>query len=199
MPIKFLANHNIIIYGPTRAGKTRFTLEVLEKKLIHPFPENIYFMYSAEQSFMADYPGIHFIKGLDFSKIDVSKPSVVVLDDMLHEINKDVASHFLISSHHYNITLFFLTQSLFPNNNTFRIISSNCHYFIIFQNQRSFREVHTLARQIYVGSDIQRILAAYKRAAECQRGFILLSFAPSLPSELTVSTDFFQSCPSIYL
>lgn len=199
MPIKFLANHNTIVFGQTGSGKTYFILEVIKRRLIHPFPSKIFYMYGARQAFMDHIPEVTFIEGLDFSKVDVSSPSMVILDDLLNQITKDLGTHFIMSSHHHKISLFFLTQSLFPNNDTFRLISANAHYIVVFENQRNFRQVHCLAHQIFVGKEVERILAAYKRASESQRGFILLSFAPTLPRELTVLTDYWSQCPSVYL
>ena len=114
-------------------------------------------------------------------------------------MNKEVAEMFLLGSHHKQISVFFITQNLFPNCPVFRTMSSNAHYYVIFQCQRHFRQVHTLARQIYIGDDLKRITNAYKRASETSRGFIVLSFSPLLPQELTVVTDWWESCPSIYL
>ena len=34
MPIKFLASHNTIIFGPTGIEKTQFMLEVIRQKLV---------------------------------------------------------------------------------------------------------------------------------------------------------------------
>lgn len=199
MPIKFLANHNTIVYGQTGAGKTQFILRIIKERLIEPFPENIFYMYSIEQSFMNDFPEINFIKGLDFSKVDTSKPSMLVIDDLLLSLNKEVASSFIMGSHHRKISLFFITQNLFPNCETFRTMSANTHYYVLFQNQRNFRQINTLARQIFVGKDVNRILEAYKRASSTPRGFILLSFSPLIPNELTVSTDFWEPWLSVYL
>ena len=184
MPIKFLANHNTIIFGQTGAGKTCFILDVIRYKLIHPFPENIYYMYKIRQPFMDQINNINFIEGLDFNAIDTNKP---------------VAEMFILGSHHRQISIFFLTQNLFPNCNLFRLMSTNTHYFVIFQNQRNFRQVMTLARQIFVGRDIKRITEAYKRASNTLRGFIVLSFSQLLPNELTVVTDWWEQCPSVYL
>ena len=80
-----------------------------------------------------------------------------------------------------------------------RTMSNNAHYYVLFHNQRNFRQVHTLAHQIYVGRDVYRITNAYKRASKQQRGFVVLSFAQGLPEELTVVTDWWEPCPSIYL
>ena len=69
MPVKFLASHNCIIFGPSRAGKTEFILEVIRQKLVHPMPKNIYFMYNIEQEFMKTWnqelaPWDHFVEGV---------------------------------------------------------------------------------------------------------------------------------------
>ena len=131
--------------------------------------------------------------------MDTSEPSALIIDDLIMDVNKEVASTFIMGSHHRKISLFFITQNLFPNCSTFRLMSANAHYYVLFHNQRNFRQVHTLARQIFVGKDLQRILAAYKRASERARGFLLLSFSPQLPNELTVITDYWDPWMSIYL
>ena len=199
MPIKFLANHNTINYGPSGCGKTHFILKFLEKKLIDPFPENIYYMYKVEQDFMKKYPNITFLKGLSFDKVGTSKPSCVICDDLLLDANKEVASAFILGSHHKKISLFFITQNLFPNSETFRIMSKNAHFVVAFRNPRNQRQIFTLARQVFVGKDVDRILAAYKRIQDQPRGFILLSFSPQLPKELTVITDYWSPWLSVYL
>ena len=78
-------------------------------------------------------------------------------------------------------------------------MSANAHYYVLFHNQRNLRQVHTLARQIFVGKDVKRILAAYQRASETSRGFVLLSFSPLLPKALTVITDYWGPWFSVYL
>ena len=204
MPIKFIANHNTIIFGQTGAGKTHFILNVIRQKLVHPFPKKLFYMYNVEQDFMKTWNSVEnqpitFIKGLDFSKMDTTEPSLLVIDDLVLSTNKEVAETFILGSHHKQICMFFLTQSLFLNCPIYRLMSSNCHYMVLFHCQRHFRQVHTLARQIFVGNDLKRITHAYKRASEQPRGFIILSFSPLLPQELTVVTDWWEPCPSLYL
>ena len=205
MPVKFLASHNCIIFGPSRAGKTEFMLEVIRQKLVYPMPKNIYYMYSIEQDFMKTWNEkeempITFIKGLDFDKMDTTEPSLLVVDDLiLSGDNKEMANCFILGSHHRSISTFYITQNLFPNCPLFRMMSSNAHYFVIFQSQRHFRQINTLARQIFCGKDLKRITNAYLRCSKQPRGFIVLSFAPGLPEELTVLTDWWEWFPSVYL
>lgn len=205
MPIKFLANHNTIIFGPTGVGKTQFMLEVIRRKLVTPFPENLYYMYNVEQEFMKTWNQIEkqpikFIRGLDFDKIDTSQPSLLVVDDLiLSGKNKEMAEMFILGSHHKQISVFYITQNLFPNCPLFRLMSSNSHYFVLFNSQRHYRQINTLAHQMFCGPDIKRVTNAYLRSSKQSRGFILLSLAPELPKELTVITDFWEWFPSIYL
>ena len=199
-----MANKNTIIFGQTGAGKTYFMLEVIRQKLIHPFPKNIYYMYNIEQDFMyrwneTEEQKITFIQGLGVEQMNTSEPSLLVIDDLLLSTNKEVVEMFILGSHHKQISLFYLTQNLFPNCNMNRTMSNNAHYYVLFHNQRNFRQIHTLAHQIYVGKDVQRITNAYKRASKQERGFVVLSFAQGLPEEITVVTDWWEPCPSIYL
>ena len=200
MPIKFIANHNCIIYGATNVGKTTFMLEILKQRLIEPFPSHIVYMYGVAQPFMETWnagqnPKINFVQGLDFSQVQSS--SVLVIDDLLLDNNKDVAKTFILGSHHKQISVFFLTQNLFPRDDLFRLMSLNCHYFVLFQNQRNFRQVLTLARQAF--TNIDRVINAYKRASLDPRGFILLTFNPLIPRELSVITDYWIEPLSVYL
>ena len=200
MPIKFIANHNCIIYGATNVGKTTFMLEILKHRLIEPFPNHIVYMYSIAQPFMEMWndgknPRITFVQGLDFSQVQPF--SVLVIDDLLLDNNKEVAKTFILGSHHKQISVFFLTQNLFPRDDLFRLMSLNCHYFVLFQNQRNYRQVLTLARQAF--TNIDRVVNAYKRASLDPRGFILLTFNPLIPRELSVITDYWIEPLSVFL
>ena len=103
MPIKFLANHNTIIFGQTGSGKTHFILDVIRQKLIHPFPERIYYMYKIRQPFMDTLADVTFIEELDFEALSPDKSSMLVIDDLVLSTNKGVAELFILGSHHRQI------------------------------------------------------------------------------------------------
>ena len=204
MPIKFLANKNTIISGPTGSGKTQFVLDVIRQKLIHPFPKNIYYMYKVKQGFMQSWnemeeTKINFIKNLNFKKVDMTEPSLLIIDDLMLSKDKETVEMFILGSHHRQVSLFFITQGLFHNCDQFRLMSNNAHYYVIFNNKRNASQINHLARQVFIGKEQQRIINAYKRAGSKEYGFIVLSFAPEIPDELTVVTDFWEICPSVYL
>ena len=205
MPIKFIANHNTIIFGASSVGKTTFMLRVIKEKLIEPFAKHIFYMYKIKQPFMdtwndGENPLIHFIEGLNFEPLKMlNEPSILVVDDLILSTCKEMAEMFILGSHHRQISTFFITQNLFPRDKLFRTMSSNSHYFVLFNCQRNYRQIVTLARQAFTGDDVFRVINAYKRASNNPRGFILLTFTPLLPKQLCVITDFWETCPSIYL
>ena len=162
-------------------------------------------MYNVEQDFMKTWnknekQTIKFIKGLDFDKMDTSKPSLLVVDDLiLIGKNKDIAEMFILGSHHKQISVFYILQNLFPNYPLFRLMSSNSHYFVLFNSQRHYRQIHTLAQQIFFGQDLKRVTNAYLRSSKQPIGFILLSLPAEIPKELAVVTDYWEWFPSVYL
>ena len=138
------------------------------------------------------------------TKIDLfcrgaSEPSMLIIDGLMLSTDKETAELFILGSHHRQVSLFYITQNLFHNCDQFRLMSNNAHYYVVFNNKRNASQIHTLARQIYIGKEQNRIIKAYKRAAQRQWGFIVLSFAPELPDEIAVLTDYWEICPSIYL
>ena len=192
--MKFLANCNTIVSGMSGCGKTQFILKVIRTRAIQPFPTNIYYMYKVRQDFMKDFKNILFIEGLDLDKIDTLQPSMVIIDDLMLENSKELSEMFILGSHHKMISLFYLTQNIFQNSDLYRLMSANAHYMVVFSNRRN-----TLAHQIFVEKDVNRILEAYKRESLRAHGFIVLCFSPKLPPELTVVTDWWSQCPSVYL
>ena len=146
MPIKFLANKNTIISGPTGSGKTQFVLDVIRQKLIHPFPKNIYYMYKVEQGFMQSWnemeeTKINFIKNLNFKKVDMTEPSLLIIDDLMLSKDKETVEMFILGSHHRQVSLFFITQGLFHNCDQFRLMSNNAHYYVIFKPRHRMSEL----------------------------------------------------------
>ena len=63
------------------------------------------------------------------------------------------------------------------------------------KNKKRKNEANTLNKT----QDVKRIINAYLRSSKKSRGFIVLSFAPGLPEEFTVVTDWWEWFPSIYL
>ena len=197
MSIKLYTNSNILVIGASSCGKTTAVLKIIEREIIEPMPKKIFYLYDAHQPLMNSLPNIEFVKGLDLSVINNYKgPKLLIIDDLILELNKDLANHFIAGSHHKQTTTIFITHSLYLNNELYRLISNNSQYILLFKNKRNFSQVSRLGRQI-LGEDYGRLVEAYKYVKSFE--FVLLSFHPLVPDDLLVETDFFKACPSVFI
>ena len=197
MSIKLYAYSNILVIGASGSGKTTAVLKIIERELIERMPKKIFYLYGAHQPFMDSLPNIEFVKGLDLSVINNYKgPKLLIIDDLILELNKYLANHFIAGSHHKQTTTIFITYSLYLNNELYRLISNNSQYILLFKKKRNFSQVSRLGRQI-LGEDYTRLVEAYKYVKSFK--FISLSFHPLVPDDLLVIIDFFKACPSVFI
>ena len=197
MSIKLYANSNILVIGSSGSGKTTAVLKIIEEKLIEPMPKKIIYLYGAHQPFMDDMTNIEFVKGLDLSVINnYNGPKLLIIDDLILELNKELANHFIAGSHHKQTTTIFITHSMYLNNELYRLISNNSQYILLLKNKRNFSQVSRLGRQI-LGGDYTRLVEAYTYVKSFE--FVLLSFHPLVPDNLLVIADFFKTCPSVFI
>lgn len=147
------------IAGPTQSGKTFLIQQILKHndELIKPKIDRIIYCYSAWQPFFESFRNlnIEFYEGIiSLDDIDSSLNNLIILDDLLKECqdNTSIQNLFTIDSHHKNISVFLLSQNLFPKGKCSRTISLNSHYLIIFNNPRDRSQIHVLARQMFPNS-----------------------------------------------
>lgn len=203
MPLKFKSGTNILVYGVSGSGKTTFVLEILKQRLITDFPKKIFYFYKVKQPFMDTFHKeftnikVEFIEGLPNDELDNGE-CVAVLDDLLLENQKKASELFIFKSHHLNITVFFLTQNLYPKNDHIRLMTLNAHYMVLFADMRSQRQINSLANQLFA-SNKSRLTEAYNMAINTRFGFVVLNFLKEVPRELTVLTHFWDLSPSIFL
>ena len=198
MSLKLLANSNILVIGSTGAGKTTAVFEIITRKLIHPFPKKIFYLYATYQPMFDEWKDkITFVQGLKLDVInDYEDSKLLIIDDLILDISKELANHVIIGSHHKQTTTIFITHSLYLNNEFYRLISNNSQYILLFKNKRNFSQISRLATQI-LGGEKHRLLEAYKYIGSYE--FVLLSFHPKVPDELLVITNLFDKCISVYL
>jgi len=202
MSIKFVANSNILVVGCSGSGKTTTVLRIVKERLVDPMPTKIFYMYGAYQKEFdvwqnsKSMPKITFVEGLDLGVIDQhAEPKLLIIDDLILDLDKQLAQHFIAGSSHKNTTTIFMSHSLFLNNELYRLISNNSQYIILMKNKRNISQISTLGRQI-LGPRQDLLLAAYKYTKPF--GFVLLSFHPLVPEELLVTADFFEKCLSVF-
>ena len=188
-----------MVIGASQSGKTTSVLRIIREQLIEPMPNKIFYLYGAHQPFMedAEWRNIKFVKGLDLSVIeDESEDKLLIVDDLMLELDRDLANHFIAGSSHKRTTTIFITHTIFLNNDLYRLISANSHYMLLFHNKRNYSQVSRLARQV-LGTEHERLVEAYKSINSYE--FVLLSFHQRVPKELLIITDFWGVNPSVFL
>ena len=203
MPLKFYAKSNILVIGPTGCGKTTAVLRIIKERLIEPMPEKIFYMYAAHQPFMDDWnnhenrPNIEFVKGIDLEVLENYEGSkLVVFDDLILSINKDIAQRFIAGSHHNNTTTVFISHAIYLNNENYRLMKKNTHYVILFKDKRNLADVKRYAAT-NICENSHRLIEAYKYIQPFE--FVLISFENRIPDKLLVTADYFSKWLSVFL
>lgn len=201
--LKFYANSNILVIGSSGTGKTTAVMRLIKDELIHPMPKRIIFMYGAWQPMFQEWlddpklQKIEFLEGLQLDVLDkYNEPKLLIVDDLILSLSRDMANHFIRGSSHKQTTTIFISHSLYLNNELYRLISNNSQYILLFKNKRNLSQVSRLSRQV-LGSDYERLLEGYKYLKAYT--FVLLSFHPKVPDELLVTADFFEKWLSVFI
>jgi allantoicase len=87
---------------------------------------------------------------------------------------------FTRSSHHYKITVIFLTQNIFFNGRHSRTMSLNASYLILFRNNRDVTQVGTLARQV-MGRHWKHFMEAFEDATREPFGYLIVDLKADTP------------------
>ena len=181
--VRLKENFKLFISGPSRCGKTFFISELLEN--IGTFakepPETILYVYKVWQSKFDEMKSIvhGFIEDNEniiqqIKEIALGQRIFVIFDDLINSKSLvDIATLFTVDGRHMNMSMAFLTQRMFVNNEYFRQISQNSDYFCIFKNPRNSSEIRTLAQQLTPGS--LDLIEIYKEATKNPFSYLLIN------------------------
>ena len=196
-----------LVAAPSGAGKTVLVANLLRVKDEYIIQgneiKNVVFCYSAWQPLYEELKeeGIvtQWVNKLptneEFKELVVNYMddggSIVVLDDFLTELNKDIAEIVCVTSRHYNTTTFLLLQNLFPSNPWARQISLNAKYIYVLKNPRENAQISYLARQINP-RNYKWIVDAYYEATKMPYGCFLIDMTQETPEILRFRSNVLQ-------
>ena len=141
--IRLKKNFKLFLSGPSGSGKTTFIIDLIRnvKEIAKDPPEMIIYYFKEWQSKFDDLSNklnVQFFKEHDMIIEQVSQltgSALVIFDDMLNSQNlKTIAKLYTVHGRHLDLSLAFLSQRLFKNDEFFRQISQNSDYMIIFKN-----------------------------------------------------------------
>lgn len=203
--LRFSSPTTIMLNGCTQSGKTFFTKKLLENAngMFTIIPKKIVYAYSEYQPLFDEMkrtiPNIIFHRGLP-TREDLENYSegldhtILVLDDLMLQITRSEESVqlFTVTSHHRNITIMFLTQSLYPPGKYAKSITLNCTNVILFRNDRDKRQALTFASQVLPGqTDYFR--DALEKTSRERYGYLLLDCSPHSERTYMLRTHIFPS------
>ena len=181
--IRLKENFKLFVSGPSRCGKTFFISELLEN--IETFakdpPETILYIYKIWQTKFDEMKSVvdGFIEDNEnvvqqIKQLALGQKIFLIFDDLINSKSlMDIATLFTVDGRHMNMSMAFLTQRMFVNNEHFRQISQNCDYFCILKNPRNSSEIRTLAQQLTPGS--LSLIEIYKEATKNPFSYLLIN------------------------
>ena len=180
-----------VVAGPTGSGKSHLIREIIEAKedLIYPSPTRVIWSYGIETNSTkmaaenaSQDETIEYIAGIP-DETRLTPGTLLVIDDLMAEADKNVTKLFTKISHHKDISIFFLVQNIFHKNKEMRTISENSHYVILFKNPRNVKQVTYLAMQM-APNNIGYVQSAYQQATAYPHGYLLFDFKQNTPDEI---------------
>lgn len=175
----------MLVSGPSGSGKTTFTKNLLEKRIVkfNVEPNKVYWFYKVYQKSYDDMSQNgsvdEFIEGMptmNWIKDNIKTNNcTIVIDDMALEASDDTAKIFSIGSHHYKLNVIFICQNLFTKNKSFREISLNSTYHVIFKNPRDKSSVTNFAKQFAPGRT-RDLAAIYQEATTSPHSYLFIDY-----------------------
>ena len=181
--IRLKENFKLFISGPSRCGKTFYVSELLEN--IESFakepPETVLYVYKIWQSKFDEMKTVVdlFVEDNEnvvqqIKEVSIGQRIFVIFDDLINSKSLvDIATLFTVDGRHMNMSMAFLSQRMFVNNEYFRQISQNCDYFCVFKNPRNSSEIRTLAQQLTPGS--LGLIEIYKEATKSPFSYLFIN------------------------
>jgi len=180
---------SLLAAGPSGSGKTMFIKNVIEHRMIHPFPGKIIWCYGAYQPLYDQMSGIEFIDGLP-ENLNSLTNSLIIIDDLMSELGSDVrlTKLFTKGCHHRNLSVIFIVQNLFHKG--IREMSLNANYLVIFKNTRDKSQVIHLGKQLYPGKT-KFFQEVYQDATSKAFSYLLIDLKPDTSDALRLRTGLF--------
>lgn len=152
----------MMVVGPSGSGKTVWTANFLRSNLIDVKPNKVILYYNIWQSIYQQLgkEGLvdTFRKGVpslqDILNLSVHKDgggSLVIIDDQLPNMTKELAEIFMVAGRHSGVSIIFLSQNLFPKEPWFRNVSLQSTYLALMKNPRDASSIAHLAKQLKPG------------------------------------------------
>lgn len=199
--VKFELPINIMVVGPSQAGKSHFIQKLIlnSKDMFKQPVGRVIYSYSVwSKSFepLEKLDFVEFTKTIPTSEELVDyweaneKYTILVLDDLMHSVTKEISKLFCVTSHHAGLGILYSCQNLFSQNKYQRELSLNTHVFCLFKNKRNSLQIRTLSSQIFPGK-VDFVMDAYRQAIKEEYSFLVIDLKG--PEKYSLRSNIFPS------
>ena len=196
--IRLKENFKLFISGPSRSGKTVFVKELIENLDIFAKapPQLVTVVYKVFQPIYNEMNVDHVLQdGPNLKQrlfnIANGQSMLVIFDDMINSNSLgELSDLFMVDGRHMNLSMIFISQKMFVNNEDFREISRNCDYYAVFKNPRDAREIRTLASQMTPGK--MELVSYYKEATQSPFSYLLINITQECQDEVKYLSHLFH-------
>nr|CAD2207664.1 unnamed protein product [Meloidogyne enterolobii] len=188
----FQSPFTMIISGATGSGKTQWLLKFLKncQVLVDPPPKHILYCFGEinETIFKLKQMGITTYNGVPDPEL-IKQHQLLVLDDLMLNIGNDFLDLlFTKGSHNWNVSIIFVTQSLYGRN--IKTARANAHYILLTKNPQGLLQVRTMGSQLFP-KKLDYFLEAYRDATSERFSYLLINMHPNADEHLRLSTNIF--------
>lgn len=191
---KFLHPFTARFVGPTSCGKTTFLKRILDQKLIDPWVTSIIYFYGSNwQSPMFDQLAadhdVTFVAGFNENLVQSrtdTTPVLVICDDLVLEMkdSETAANLFMRGSHHLNMSVILIEQSLFPKGRQSVSMKQNSHYTVVFKSPSDAQGIAVLARQMYPQKGGKFLIDSFHDCTQAPFSYLIIDTKQSTPDAL---------------
>lgn len=185
----FESPSSTMVVGPSMAGKTVLTLNILRNSSVMYTipPKNIIYAYGVYQKVFtqleSELDNLILHEGLPTREIidrigseEEEDHSLIVLDDLMDEVCKspEMCALFTRDVHHRRISVIMITQNIYHQSRYSRTINLNSGYLILMKTCRDLQQIHLLSRRMFPSTP-KRLLEAYEDAIRRPRGYLVVN------------------------
>lgn len=186
---------SMIIAGPSNCGKTHLVTTLIERsdELITPKVDRVIYYYGEWQpAFDKLRERVQFREGLP-SKEDLltedNLHTLCIVDDLMKETDKAVLCDiFTKGCHHWSVSIIYITQNIFENSPSYRTMSTNANYLVIFKNPRNMAQIMPIARQAFPKRP-QFLTEVYNAETTEPHSYIVVDFKQGTPARFRVRSS----------
>ncbi len=204
----------LVIAGPTMSGKSRFALNLVKfrndvynekfDRILYCLPASmIHLHYQFTNELREVYPAIEIIEGLpDLDALhlasDKNSHKLVIFDDLMQDVfaSNKILELITTTSHHSNISVVTICQSLFFASKNRITFIRNCSEKVIFHDKVDQNQLSILSRHLFPNKPIFLLEAfdfIYQNTTRADLKYLFIDASPlsELPHNCLVRTFIF--------